>query len=110
MQLCSDVTMGSTKQAEHRHSYRLVIDVPLEWGARDSALTVHGLARDISLGGMFIETERPALPGSLVVVGLARHGYGVPVVLSATVRWFDRRGMGIQFGPLRTGPFPTRWS
>jgi hypothetical protein len=63
------------------------------------------VAKDVSLGGMFIEAEH--VPGfgspiTLVVVGLAKRELRLP----GLVRWAEPRGFGVQFGLL--GAYDTR--
>jgi hypothetical protein len=76
------------------------IDLPIEFSARDSWGRLAGVARDVSLGGMFVETAFPAPFGASVSIGFVLEGLKTPVLLPATVRWTTAKGMGIQFGPL----------
>jgi hypothetical protein len=61
-----------------------------------------GIARDISLGGMFIETIHRCLPGERILVYLALPGARRPMALPAHVRWVDQDGFGVQFGLITT--------
>jgi len=54
--------------------------------------------RDVSVGGMFVETERPAPFGAAVEVVLRLPDMKTDATLAATVRWVSREGMGVQFG------------
>lgn len=65
-----------------------------ESGARE------GIARDIAVGGMFIETATPARFGADVIVHVELPGSDGPVSLPGVVRWVRDGGMGIQFGLL----------
>jgi hypothetical protein len=56
-----------------------------------------GLARDICLGGMFLETATPAEFGAAVVVHVKLPGEKVAFALPAIVRWTRAGGMGVQF-------------
>lgn len=58
------------------------------------------MGRDISLGGMFIETAIPAAFGVSVLVGFTLPGQRKPLLVSGTVRWTSNGGMGVQFGLL----------
>lgn len=68
--------------------------------AKGSPDKTSGVAKDISLGGMFIETALPAPFGVIVLVGFTLPGQRTPLLVSGTVRWTSTNGMGIQFGPL----------
>jgi type IV pilus assembly protein PilZ len=86
-------------QTEKRHLVR-AIELPVEFSAQGSGQRVPGIARDISIGGMFIETKSPAAFGSAVRIGFPIPGRGDPLLLEATVRWTGASGMGVQFGLL----------
>lgn len=83
-----------------RRSHRIPIDVPVELTLRDSWQKVDGVAKDISLGGMFIETTCKPDFGASVIVTFALPGRRNPMVVLGTVRWTGGRGIGVQFGPL----------
>lgn len=60
-----------------------------------------GKARDISLGGMFIETTKTLAFGTPLEVRLQVTGGGAKdaeLVLPAVARWASPTGMGVQFG------------
>jgi Tfp pilus assembly protein PilZ len=59
-----------------------------------------GLGKDISVGGMFIETEAPASFGSGIVVRFRLPGHKEEMVMQGVVRWTRADGMGVQFGLL----------
>jgi Tfp pilus assembly protein PilZ len=62
-----------------------------------------GRAQDVSLGGMFIETDLPASYGSEVVIEIrvGDAGGGKDTLrLPARVRWRRAGGMGVQFAAL----------
>jgi hypothetical protein len=85
--------------SEQRRHQRAPIDVALEFVAKGGTERVPGRARDISLGGMFIETTAKALTfASELVVHVTLPGQRAPFVLPGVVRWSDKDGMGIQFG------------
>lgn len=87
------------QRSEHRRTPRIPIDVPVEVTPSDSWEKAPGVAKDISLGGMFIETAFPATFGVRVLVGFALPGQK-PMVLAGTVRWTSKSGIGVQFGLL----------
>ncbi len=75
----------------------MAIDVPVEFTTRGSLDKVPGVSKDISLGGMFIDTAFPAAFGAAVLVGFTLPGHP-PLLVSGTVRWTSGGGMGVQFG------------
>ena len=58
-------------------------------------------SRDVSLGGMFVETDRPLPYGTIFELSVALPSLPVPALIEATVRWVGPTGMGIQWGTLR---------
>ena len=88
-------------RAEQRRSDRTSIEIPVVvFTASDSSVKVPGVTRDISLGGMFVETTFPAAFGVTVFVGFTLPGHGRAMLVSGTVRWTSKGGMGVQFGLL----------
>jgi hypothetical protein len=85
---------------EQRRAQRVPIDVPAQFTSRGSLNKVQGVAKDISLAGMFVETASPAPFGGAVLVGFTLPGHRMPMLVSGTVRWPNKSGMGVQFGPL----------
>jgi type IV pilus assembly protein PilZ len=69
-------------------------------GKDSSEARLPGVGKDISVGGMFIETETPSAFGSEVVVVVELPGQKDKLTLPAVVRWTNPQGMGIQFGLL----------
>lgn len=77
-----------------RHLTRLPVTFQVAGGERIAASCA-----DISLGGMFVETESPAPYGAQLVVHVALPGLKEEAALAATVRWVKKgAGMGLQFG------------
>jgi hypothetical protein len=80
------------QRKHHRVPVRLQVTcIPKEGEAFD------GSVKDISLGGMFVETERQLAFGcilTLVLRGVATREVSVPAV----VRWAHPNGFGVQFG------------
>lgn len=54
--------------------------------------------RDVSLGGMFIDTDAQVAYGTKVKVFLRLPGYRGEAIIDAIVRWAKPGGMGVQFG------------
>jgi type IV pilus assembly protein PilZ len=87
--------------AELRHYERAPIDVPVEFAVKGSNERSTGRARDLSVGGMYVQTPAPPPFGSEVVVHVVLPGQKVAFALPAVVRWTRAgEGMGVQFGLL----------
>lgn len=74
--------------------------------ALDVAFTVEGervtgKSRDVSLGGMFIETRQSLPYGTQFSLEVKLPALPDPVEIDATVRWVGPEGMGVQWGMLR---------
>ena len=80
-----------------RHS-RAALDVPVEFVGKGAAERFAGRATDISLGGMFIETDRPLPFSAEVIVHVTLPSQKAPCALPGVVRWNRNGGMGVQFG------------
>jgi len=83
---------------EMRRYARTPINVSVEFTPKGEQRTLAGVATDISLGGMFIETKTPAPFNASIEVRLRLPGEREDSALAATVRWTSGEGMGIQFG------------
>lgn len=59
-----------------------------------------GYARNISLGGMYVETTDPAPFGTKVTLHVPLPGFDDLADIEAIVRWQDDAGMGLQFGTM----------
>lgn len=62
---------------------------------------IEGRSRDLSLGGMFVETAQTLPYGSEVEVVVHLPALERPTTIRCTVRWVIAAGMGLQFGALR---------
>ncbi|HEY8089155.1 MAG TPA: PilZ domain-containing protein [Polyangiaceae bacterium] len=85
---------------ELRRYQRAPIDVPVEFVAKGATARSGGQAKDVSLGGMFVETAEPPAFGADVVVHVTLPGQKTAFALPAVVRWLGGGGMGLQFGLL----------
>ncbi len=57
---------------------------------------------DLSVGGMFIDTQKPLQPGSILTVRVRLPNYHEPVVATAEVKYaHEGIGMGVQFLDLK---------
>ncbi len=86
---------------ELRRYLRTPIDVALEFATKGKTERASGRARDLSLGGMYIQTDTPLAFGEQLIVHVVLPGYKAPLALPAVVRWSRAgEGMGVQFGLL----------
>lgn len=62
-----------------------------------------GLARNLSLGGMFIEADVSIPIGTVIKMNCSIPAMKEETEIEGTVRWHDeaKTGMGVQFGSLR---------
>jgi hypothetical protein len=90
-----------SRRSSQRHDVDLEVEVTIE------GETHRAVARSLSLGGAFIEsTLRPAFD-QRVQLRFRMPDRGVPIEATATVRWSDGNGFGVQFDGLRAH---TVWS
>jgi PilZ domain-containing protein len=66
----------------------------------DYLLGAEAIGKDVSLGGMFVETDIPCRCGERVRTQLTFPGSRRELVLWGIVRWTCREGIGMQFGRL----------
>jgi hypothetical protein len=82
--------------AVRRHT-RSPVKTPLEFTQSDPRQVTFGFARDICVGGMFVETEFPAPLGTTVTLRVTLPGLDDETVAVGVVRWTRHKGMGIKF-------------
>jgi hypothetical protein len=85
---------------EFRRFTRAPLEQPLEFVHKGAEGRSKGLAKDISVGGMFVQTEVPVPFGAEVVVYVTLPGVPKELRLPGIVRWKRPDGMGVQFGLL----------
>jgi uncharacterized protein (TIGR02266 family) len=83
---------------ENRRHQRAALDVSVEFVGKGADTRLRGQAKDISLGGMFIETSQPLAFGSDLTVHMTLPGQKQSFMLPGVVRWNRNGGMGVQFG------------
>ena len=87
-----------------RRYTRTQLEAPLEFAPKGNAgkgaPAAPGVGRDISVGGMFVETGSPPPFGAEVTIAVQLPGQKDRLVLPAVVRWTRPDGMGVQFGLL----------
>lgn len=82
---------------DHRNHPRRDIHLPVAFQMGDGP-RIEANCRDLSLGGMFIETQHAAPFGATVKVSIRLPGLAVDTVVASVVRWTNAEGMGVQFG------------
>jgi hypothetical protein len=85
---------------EGRRYPRRPVKTPLEFTPWDPRRITFGFATDISVGGAFVATDFPAVPGSDVVIRLWPNGWDEELILPGVVRWARADGMGVKFAPV----------
>ena len=85
---------------ELRRFERTPIDMGVEVSSRISGQRVGGRAKDISLGGMFVETPSPLPFTTEILVHVTLPGHRATLAIPGVVRWARAGGMGVQFGLL----------
>jgi type IV pilus assembly protein PilZ len=85
---------------ENRRYKRSLVDLAVEFWEQGSTRPRLGRAKDLSQGGVLIETSSPLAFGSEVVIRVPFAQRGTPMELSGVVRWNQAGGMGVQFGLL----------
>jgi Tfp pilus assembly protein PilZ len=85
---------------EQRRYARAPINCSASFSVKGKPDKREGLAKDISVGGMFVETATPASFGAEVIVHVKLPGGNDVAALPGVVRWVRDGGMGVQFGLL----------
>ena len=89
---------GSGTRPAVREHQRVAAAIAAE--CESGGTTFSGVATDVSLGGVFVETEHRPEFGSQVSVVLHVGGRLGTLSCAGTVRWGNARGFGMQFGLL----------
>jgi type IV pilus assembly protein PilZ len=82
---------------ENRQHPRKIIETDVAFQAA-GGLRIAARCRDVSLGGMFIETASALAYGARVRVFVQLPGLKGESAIDAVVRWSNPSGMGVQFG------------
>jgi hypothetical protein len=86
---------------ELRNYKRAPLDLALEFGPKGSSERRAGRAKDLSVGGMYVQAENPLPFGTQLVVYAQLPGQRGTFAFPAVVRWMRPGvGMGLQFGLL----------
>jgi type IV pilus assembly protein PilZ len=84
---------------EKRVHPRVTVEIPVSCETKEGD-TFYGTTRDISLGGVFVTSQRAPAFGTPVTVIGTLPGTHVEARLPGVVRWTTTGGFGVQFGPL----------
>ncbi len=83
--------------AENRQHPRKFVNTEVSFQIGDAGRVV-AQSRDLSLGGIFIETPHPPPYGTKLRVYMMLPGLKTETCVDCTVRWVKPTGMGVQFG------------
>jgi type IV pilus assembly protein PilZ len=85
---------------DKRRHPRKPVDIPVEFAERGSATRTPGRAKDISIGGVSIESASPLAFSTEIDIYLSFGPRQVPLLLGGVVRWTSGTCMGVQFALL----------
>lgn len=84
---------------EKRVHPRVTIDIPVTCELKDRP-AISGVAKDLSMGGMFIESPETLPFNTQLTITMRIPGMDADSRLPGVVRWAKPGGFGVQFGPL----------
>lgn len=87
-------------QVEKRKHSRHSLQLDVEFAAKGSETRTQARLRDLSLGGVFVETRETLPFRAEVTVYMRLPGVSFELVLGGVVRWTRADGMGVQFSPM----------
>lgn len=79
---------------------RVPVDTTVSCEVRGGSAAIVGLAKDISIGGMFVECTEVLPFGAEVIIVGRFPGAKADLRLPGIVRWNKPSGFGVQFGSL----------
>ncbi len=85
---------------EQRRYPRTPLNTPATFVIAGTAEERQGVGKDISIGGIFVETKMPAPFNTPIVIHAILPGANTRFALPGIVRWVSHGGMGVQFGML----------
>jgi hypothetical protein len=84
-----------------RRHPRVPFDGPVEFARKGASERIAGQCKDISLGGMYVQTPSPSPFGAELIVHVTLPSSRTAFAIPAVVRWArPGQGMGLQFGLL----------
>ena len=92
---CVNRTVTANKRQFERISVQLLVRYPV------GGEMVEAYTRDVSLGGIFINTDKGLPYGTVAVFEVRLPALPEPAKIEGTVRWSSSDGMGVQFHSLR---------
>jgi hypothetical protein len=84
---------------EQRRHFRKRVDLAVQFSG-EGTTPATGICRDLSMGGMHVDTDTPAAFGAQIAVVVRLRGQAEDSRIPATVRWVKKDSMGLQFGLL----------
>jgi uncharacterized protein (TIGR02266 family) len=91
--------VNRTVTSNKRQFERVTVQLVIRFAVGDEM--VEALTRDVSLGGVFINTNRALPYGTVATFELSLPALPQPAKIEGTVRWSSGDGMGVQFHSLR---------
>jgi len=88
-------------EREERSDPRSIHRMPVEIEAGGGAERYQATSRNLSLGGMFLETEGSFKAGSRIKLRFQLPAQKDSITTDAEVRWCEDEGIGVQFVGLR---------
>lgn len=79
-------------EPERRVGERVPVQLEVEYSSRDAFLSDYAI--NVSRGGLFLATERPAPVGTPVSLRFVLEDEAVPVELTGVVAWVNDKGVG----------------
>lgn len=84
---------------ELRRHARVPFEGSVEFGRKGGGDRLAGQCKDVSLGGMYLQTPNPLPFGAELLLHVTFPGASAPFTIPAVVRWTrPGQGMGVQFG------------
>jgi hypothetical protein len=80
-----------------RANERTSVELPVSVLYSDGTV-IRGVAKNLSIGGAYVEVDAPAPFGASVVLLISLPGLAERAQIEAVVRWNTPYGMGVQFG------------
>ena len=80
---------------EKRGGFRVPCRIPINYAAYDRLYSNH--IKNISPGGLFIQTRRPLLVGDEIIMTFRLEGNEKPLKLKGEIAHTDRDGVGVEF-------------